>query len=139
MRSHRNTSLLIAGFVSFQLLYPIRGLVQDKFDTWGEYTWNMYSQTYECRTRYRLMEQSGVQQDLNLRSYFVLPDKVGRVLNRQDLPVLHKFLCEQMAREERPGRILARVSCTKNKVETESLVRENEDVCTAPNRAVTVE
>ena len=139
MRSHRNTSLLIAGYVVFQVLYPIRGLVEDKFDTWGEFTWNMYSQTYECRTRYRLVAQSGAQQDLNLQQYFTIGNKVGRVLNRQDLPVLHAFLCEQMAREGKPGQILGRVSCTRNKVETETLVRENVDICTAANHAVTVE
>jgi hypothetical protein len=138
MHSHRTSNVLIAGFILFQLLYPIRGLVQDKFDTWGEFTWNMYSQTYECRTRYRLVDQSGVQHELNLQQYFVLPSKVGRVFNRQDLPAFHQFLCEQMAREGKSGRILARVSCTRNKLETESLVRENEDICTGANHAVTV-
>jgi hypothetical protein len=139
MHSHRRSNLLIAGFILFQVLYPIRGVVEDKFDTWGNFTWNMYSQTYECRTRYRLMEQSGVQQDLDLKQYFVIPAKIGQVLNRENLPVLHQFLCEQLVREGKPGRILGRVSCTKNKVETEALVRENEDICTASNHAVTVE
>ena len=139
MHPHRNSNLLIAGFILFQLVSPIRGLVRDKFETWGEFSWNMYSQTYECRTRYRLVDQSGTQQDLNLQKYFVIPGKVGRVFNRQDLPVFHEFLCAQMVREGRASRILARVSCTRNKVETESLVRESEDICTAPNHAVTVE
>ncbi len=139
MHSHRRFNLLIAGFILFQVLYPIRGLVEDKFETWGNFTWNMYSQTYECRTRYRLVAQSGTEQDLDLKQYFVIPVKIGQILNRTDLPVLHKFLCERMAREGKPGRILARVSCTKNKVETEALVRETEDICTAANHAVTVE
>jgi len=137
MLSRRTSNLLIAGFGLFQLLYPIRGFVQDKFDTWGEFTWNMYSQTNKCMTRYRLVDQTGAARDLNLQEYFVVRNKVANVLNRQDLPVFHKFLCDQMAREGTRGRILAKVSCTRNEAETESLVRENEDVCTAVNYAVT--
>ena len=137
MRSRRTSNLLIVGFLVFQVFLPIRGLVRDKFDTWGEFSWNMYSQTYECRTRYRLVAPSGAEQDLDLRQYVARPDKIGRILNRQDLPVFHKFLCSEMARAGRPGRILARVSCTKNKTETESLVQESEDICTAHNYAVT--
>ena len=136
MPSRRNTNLLIVGFLLFQLIYPIRGLVKNKFDTWGEFTWNMYSQTYVCTTRYQLADRSGARHEVNLRPYFAVPDKIGRVFNRQDLPTFHKFLCEELAREGRQGQILARVSCTKNQVQTERLVRENEDICTAPNHAV---
>lgn len=136
MTSRRTTNLLIAGFLAFQLLYPIRGLVQAKFDAWGEFTWNMFSQTYECATRYRLLDQSGAVTDLDLRPYFVLPSKVGRAMNRRDLPSLNRFLCAQTAAEGRPGRILAKVLCTRNKVETRSLVQENVDICTAPNNGV---
>ena len=136
MKSRRTTNWLIAAFLTFQLLYPIRGLVRAKFDTWGEFTWNMFSQTYECLGRYRLIDQAGAETDLNLRQYFVIPAKVGRSMNREDLPVLHRFLCRQTALEGRPGQIHARVSCTWNKAETRSLVQENVDICTAPNNAV---
>ena len=139
MHARRNSNIVIIGFLVFQVFLPIRGLVRDKFDTWGEFSWNMYSQTYECRARYRVVDQSGTQRDLNLQQYFALPGKVGRVFNRQDLPRFHEFLCQQIAREGTPGRILARVSCTRNKVQTESLVRESEDICTAANHAVTVD
>lgn len=139
MTSKRTSSLLIAGFLLLQVLLPIRGLAKDKFDTWGEFSWNMYSQTYQCRTRYQLVDRSGATQELDLRPYFVDPGLIGHVFNRQHLPVLHRFLCAQMAREGRPGRILARVSCTRNKVKSESLVREGEDVCTSANNSVTAE
>jgi hypothetical protein len=136
MRSRRTTSLLIAGFLGWQLFYPIRGLVQDKFETWGEFTWNMYSQTYDCLARYQLVDRSGARTEIALKPYFADPSKVGRVFNRGDLPVFHRFLCAQMAREGRSGAIFARVSCTNNEVETRPMVRENENVCTAPDGAV---
>lgn len=136
MMSRRTSNLLIAGFLAFQLLYPIRGLIQEKFDAWGEFTWNMFSQTYECLGRYQLLEPSGAVSNLNLTQYFAIPSKAGRAMNRRDLPVLHRFLCAQTVEEGRPGRILARVSCTRNKIETRSLVQENVDICTAPNAGV---
>jgi hypothetical protein len=134
--SRRRTSLLIAGFLAVQAIYPIRGLVEDKFASWGEFTWNMYSQTYKCLTRYQLVDRSGARVELDLKPYFADRSKVGRVFNRGDLPVFHRFLCAQMAREGRAGPILARVSCTWNEVETRPLVRENQDICAAADAGV---
>jgi hypothetical protein len=136
MPSRRATSWLIAGFLAVQVVYPIRGLVENKFDSWGEFTWNMYSQTYDCLTRYQMVMPSGQRVELDLKPYFSDQRKIGRVFNHGDLPAFHRFLCREMTRSGRSGQILARVSCSKSGGETRPMVRENEDICTAPDGAV---
>jgi hypothetical protein len=137
MRSRRYASILIAGYLAFQVLYPIRGLIRNKFDTWGMFTWNMYSQGYDCQTQYKVIEPSGRELPVDFRKYFVLPDKAGHVLNRAALPAFHKFLCGELAREGKNGRTRATVVCRKNGVAIETLVDSTADICSAPNFGVT--
>ncbi len=136
MRSRRFASILIAGYVAFQVLFPIRGLIVEKFDAWGMFSWNMYSQGYDCAVNYKVVEPSGSEQTVDFRKFFVLPDKVGHVLNRSALPVFHRFLCGELAREGKHGRTLAAVSCRKNRVTIETLVDSTADICSAPNFGV---
>ncbi len=136
MRPPRYFSLLIAGYLAFQVLYPIRGLVADKFDSWGTFTWNMYTQRYDCRSRYRLVDESGQEEGVDFLKYFNLRDEAGHVFFRQALPRFHQFLCDQLAREGKHGRLLADSECTRNRVETRSMIRSGVDICTAANFAV---
>ncbi len=137
MRSLRFRNLLIAGYVTFQVLYPIRGLVEDKFDTFGEFTWNMYSQTYRCTTRYAVVDSSGSQPITDFRKYFNSPSEVSRVFHRDALPRFHKFLCAQLAAEGGRSQLRGFVECTKNDAESEILVGDIANICAAPNYAVT--
>jgi hypothetical protein len=138
MRSSRSFNLLIVGYLTIQVLYPIRGLIQDKFHTHGAFTWNMYSQTYDCRVHYTL-NSPAQRQELDYQQYFASRDKIVRVFNRSDLPIFHRFLCEQLRRQGIRGQLMAEVDCRKNKVEIESLVISGANICTAPNYAVTLE
>ena len=137
MRSRRSASLLIAGYVAFQALYPIRGLVVDKFETWGKFSWNMYSQSYDCKAKYKVVEPSGSELPVHFQKYFILRDKAGHVLNRASLPAFHKFLCAELVREGKNGRVMAVVECRKNGVEIEALVDSTAEICSAPNFGVT--
>ena len=109
MRSRRTTSLLIAGFLAFQLLYPIRGLVEEKFDTWGEFSWNMYSQTYDCLTRYQMVTPSGQRVELDLKPYFSDQRKIGPLINQTT--IVPKAMAK--ATELPVQRVLARASFSK--------------------------
>jgi vitamin K-dependent gamma-carboxylase-like protein len=137
MRPARLTNVLIAAYVLFQLLYPIRGLVEDLFETWGVFTWNMYSQTYTCRVQYKLVDASGQVQKLEFQKYFVSRDRAVRVLHRDSLPQFNKFLCAQVAREGLSGRLLSGCSCTQSGINTETLVADDTDICHAGNFGVT--
>ena len=137
MRSRRFASLLIAGYLAFQVLYPIRGLVVDKFDSWGRFSWNMYSQNYDCKADYKVVQPSGKELPVDFQRYFVLRDKASHVLNRASLPVFHKFLCAELVREGKNGRVMARVECRKNRGEIQVLVDSTAEICSAANFGVT--
>lgn len=136
MRPRWYINLAILLFVIFQVLYPIRGLVEDKFDTWGGFTWNMYSQKYECTAMYKLIQADGSEQGVNFQQYFIRRDKVGRVFHRDALPVLHRFLCERLAAEGATGTLRGSCECTKNGIETERLVADSVDICSAPGYGI---
>jgi hypothetical protein len=137
VRSPRFINPLIAAYIVAQLLLPIRGLKEDKFDTFGAFTWNMYSQTYGCEVKYNLVDEAGLQSAVAYQKYFASNDKVFRVFHRDVLPSFNKFLCDQVAEEGKRGRITGFVKCTKNAKESATLVSENADICTAANYAVT--
>jgi vitamin K-dependent gamma-carboxylase-like protein len=137
MRSARHRNVLIAAYVLFQVLYPIRGLVENKFDTWGGFTWNMYSQTYTCRVQYKMVDASGQAQKLEFQKYFISRDRAARVLHRDALPEFNKFLCAQVAGEGLSGRLLSGCSCTQSGINTETLVADDTDICHADNFGVT--
>lgn len=136
MRSRRYASLLIAGYVAFQLLSPIRGLVVDKFDSWGSFSWNMYSKGYDCKAHYKVVEPSGRELAVDFQKYFMLRSKAGHVLNRAYLPAFHRFLCAELVREGKRGRVMALVECRINFAEIEALVDSTAEICSAPNFGV---
>jgi len=137
VRSRRFINLLIAGYVAFQGLYPIRGLVQQKFDTIGDFTWNMYSQTYTCTRRYSFVDASGAHPVPDFGGFFRRPEKLPRAFHRDILPIFHKFLCDQIAAQGKSGRLTGFLECTRNKAESEVLVNTDGKICTAPNYGVT--
>jgi hypothetical protein len=139
MRPRWYTNLAILLYVTFQVLYPVRGLIEDKFDTWGGFTWNMYSQKYECTAIYKLVEADGTERGVNFQQYFIRREKVGRVFHRDALPVFHKFLCERLSEEGATGKLVAVCECTKNGVETQRLTADSTDICSAPNYGVSDE
>ena len=57
MTTARNTLLIT--FLAFQLLLPLRGFVRDRFESRGNFSWNMYSETYTCRLKYEMLTPDG--------------------------------------------------------------------------------
>jgi len=47
-------NLFIGAYLIIQLILPLRGCFYEKFETRGNFTWNMYSQIYMCWSQYRL-------------------------------------------------------------------------------------
>ncbi len=137
MRPRWYVNFLILLYLALQVGYPIRGFLQDKFDAWGRFTWNMYSQSYQCRVLYRVVAADGTEWRVNYEQFFARRDRAGLVFNRESLPGFHKFVCERLAEEGQRGKLMATAECTMNRLVTESLVDNTADVCNSPNFAVT--
>lgn len=128
---------LIAGYLVIQVLYPIRGFIADRFDTWGRFTWNMYASSYKCRARYQVVDDSGATRPVDIRPYLTRGISLGaNTYHRDALPVFHKFLCAELARANTGGRLSARCECTVNDGETQSLIVDTGDICRAANYGV---
>lgn len=126
----------IVGYLLFQIGYPVRGLLADKFETWGEFTWNMYSQTYDCWSRYRRFTEARGGEDLDIHPYFQVASRIPHVMNREVLPSFHAFLCREAERGGQPVRILGQVTCVRNGNDRRELVRPGQDICSAADHAV---
>ncbi|MEO8451457.1 MAG: HTTM domain-containing protein [Gemmatimonadota bacterium] len=137
MRPHRFANPLIAGYIAVQLLAPISGFFKDKFDSWGRFTWNMYAETYRCRNEYQVVDERGLARPLYVDGYLARGDNsVAKAAHRDVLPVLHKFLCEQLARSGTGGRLRGECVCTSNGAEFQTLIDDKADLCSAPNYGV---
>ena len=136
MRPGWSSNLLIVAYLLLQLLLPIRGLVNDKFATFGEFTWNMYSQTYNCRVAYDLTEPTGREVSIDIKEYFNKSDNAGRVLHRDGLPHFHAWLCQRLRQAGRLGSLSASCECRLGNDQKKQLVAADVDICTADNYGV---
>lgn len=129
-----NCGILV--FVGFNLSYPLTGLHISKTETWGEFTWNMYSQTYRCGAKYYLLQDDGRAVNVDVREYLRRSGKTGHVFHRDVLPLFHAYLCEQLAAEGRSGTLKGECECSMAGGESEELVDTTANLCTADNHGV---
>jgi len=128
-------SLAVLGWVLVQLLLPARGFVGSKFDSRGNFSWNMYADVYGCHVTYLLIDESGRATPLPLRQYFNRPDQLHMILHADVLPRFHEWLCAELEREGTVGHVRAEVRCRLNDTQERVLVDEL-DVCEAPGYGV---
>ena len=126
----------IAVFVALQLVYPISGLMTDKFDTWGSFTWNMYSETYTCNSFYWIQSPDGQKTPINIRKFFRRSGRTARIFHRDFLPSFNAWLCDQLTQERMEGTLMARCDCKTTMGIQESLVDSLVGICDAPNYGV---
>jgi hypothetical protein len=128
-------SLAVLGWVLVQLLLPARGLLSSKFDSRGNFSWNMYADVYGCHVLYSLTDATGRTIALPLQQYFNRPDQLHMILHGDVLPRFNEWLCAELQREGKTGRVRAEVRCRLNDAEERALVDEL-DVCAAPGTGV---
>lgn len=131
-------SLFIGAYLIIQLILPLRGCLYEKFETRGNFSWNMYSTRYSCWTQYRLDTPQGETRWLRLQDYFIRPEYFTRVSYRDVLPKFHRWLCDEFRRKGELGTLRGYSICALNRGPRMELVDRKVNLCTAPNYGVKV-
>ena len=132
-------NLFIAAYLVIQLILPLRGCLYEKFETGGNFSWNMYSRRYGCRTQYRLDTPEGETRWLSHRDYFNQPAYYRRVFYTDVLPEYHRWLCDEFRRQGELGSLRGYAICPLKYGLKVSLIERGVDLCTAPNYGVRVQ
>ena len=132
----RATDLFIAAFLACQILLPLRGLVLDKLDSRGNFSWNMYSRRYSCEVEYTRVDRAGRRAAVSHRAYFRRSSRAHSVNNRERLPAFHRYLCDELGVDGEFTHLLGSVECRINEGPPEVLVAAGVDVCSAENYGV---
>ena len=120
-------------YLAFQLLLPLPGLVRDKLATRGDFSWNMYADTYTCSVLYTVHESDGRIRTVDYDAQFRNEIFSTKILHRDTLPSFHRWLCRELA----PGQELwGLVSCRLNDGAWIDLVRPATDLCSPAGRGV---
>ena len=125
------TNAFIVAYLCVQLLVPLRGLLMDKSDTRGDFSWNMYAGRYTCLTSYMIRTPGGMPQIVDHRPYFKREKSSGKIFHRDVLPVFHAWLCDELHDALDPARLEAWVSCRTDEEPTQALVLPGTDICAA--------
>ena len=124
-------------FLLVQLIVPLRGIIRDKLDSRGDFSWNMYSKRYSCRVDYDLVDEYGRTRRISHKDpFYPRKSRAMKVFHRDSLPWFHAHLCERVRESRFGGELYADVSCAINNGDYVRLVAEDTDICTAPNYGV---
>ncbi len=133
-------NLFIVAYLIIQLFLPLPGILYDKFETRGHFSWNMYSVRYSCRTQYRLDTPAGKTHWPRHEDYFNLPELSTRVFFGDVLPEFHRWLCDKFRRQGKLGSLRGYAICIlNNRLKAELVDRGVMDLCTAQNYGVRVQ
>jgi len=122
-------------YLSAQLVVPLRGFVDDKLDSRGNFSWNMYSKRYECRELYLATYADGVR-EVDIEPFFKRAGRSRQVFHRDILPRFHAFLCDELKRDGELRRLEGVCLCSLNETDFIPLIRDDVDLCAAPNYGV---
>ena len=129
-------SLLMAGFFAAQLLMPLRGCYYTKHDSRANFTWNMYSQRFQCRMSYLATYEDGPVVEVDPGYFFHRRSRASLVFHRDTLPDFHAYLCEELQESGELARLEGICLCSHNRGEYAPLIRDDVDLCTAENYGV---
>jgi len=138
-RGNLRASLLIGIFLVVQIALPLRGFVYDKHDTRGNFSWNMYSQGFECQMTYLASYADGPVVEVDHRHFFHRRSRHQLVFHRDVLPTFHSYLCEELGKSGDLVRVDGICLCSHNSQEFEPLVRDTVDLCSDENYGVITE
>ncbi len=132
-RGRLSVRLFVAVYLAFQLLLPLPGLVRHKLATRGNFSWNMYADTYTCSVLYTVHEPDGRIRTVDYDAQFRNEVFSTKILHRDTLPSFHRWLCRELA----PGEELwGLVSCRLNDGPWIDLVKPASDLCSPDGRGV---
>ena len=130
-RGRRTLQLFVAVYLAFQLLLPLPGLVRDKLATRGNFSWNMYADTYTCSVLYTVHDPAGRIRTVDYDAQFRNEASSTKILHRDSLPTFNRWLCGELA----PGEELwGLVSCRLNDGPWVDLVSPTTDLCSPAGR-----
>lgn len=132
-------NLFIVAYLAIQLALPLRGCLYDKFETRGEFSWNMYSSLYACQALYRLDTSEGETRWLRHQDYFTRGTRSASAFFGDALPEFHRWLCDEFRHQGELGSIRGYVICSVNNGPAAELVDRSVDLCTAVNYGVRVQ
>jgi hypothetical protein len=124
----------LAAYLVLQLALGLRGLLLDRFDTRGDFSWNMYTDRYTCSMLYIAHDAEGRGRDVPIDRQFRNEVSSTKVMHRDALPAFHAWLCDEIGPEE--TRLTGLVSCSLNGGPWRDLVDPTADLCHAPDHGV---
>ena len=121
--------LFVAAWLLGQLALPLPGLLRDRTETRGNFSWNMFADGYTCNVRYAARDGAGGERVLDYDGFFRDEASSAKALHRDVLPEFHAWLC----REKLPAgsQLRGLVSCSLNGGPWIDLVPPNTDLCRA--------
>lgn len=122
-------NLAVAAYLAVQLLLPLNGLLHDKTETRGDFSWNMYSQDYSCSRRYVLLTPDGRGELLDLDAYFATDIGSQRVCHADRLGRFHDWLCAELEQRGRAGVLKAGIEARLNYGDDVTLLERYADLC----------
>ncbi len=129
-------NLFITAFLLIQIVLPLRGFVHDKFETRGNFSWNMYTFSYRYNIQYRLDTPSGETLWPKHLEYFNREINIGNAFFSANVPKFHRWLCDKFRQERKLGTLQGAVICSSNRGRPWEIVDRNVDLCTAENFGV---
>ncbi len=111
----------------------------ERFETRGNYSWNMYSRNYICWSQYRLDTPEGETHWPVNDDHFNREASSSHAFYGDFLPEYHRWLCDKFRREGKLGSLRGYVNCSLNGGPRRELVDRGVDICSAPNYDVKVQ
>jgi hypothetical protein len=128
-------NLFILLFFGAQLYLALPGLLLNRYETQGQFSWNMYSVLYFCTVEYEHATLTGQRVPIDYLALFNRPELSYEVFHRDSLPRFHAYLCTTVDHPEGVAAIYGSAVCTLHG-EPDQLVQQEADLCTAPNYGV---
>jgi hypothetical protein len=129
-------NIFIVAFFGLQVYLALPGLLHNRYEEAGRFSWNMYSILYRCDVRYDLIRTDGVTRPIDYRHLLNNPTRSSEFLNRIDLPKFNEFVCNTMRRAPETKEIRASVVCQLHDRPPVQFIKQNVDLCTAPDYGV---
>ncbi len=129
-------NLFIAAYLMIQVTLPLRGCLYEKFETRGNFSWNMYAYSYECTIQYRVDTPEGETLWPKHKDHFKREGNTGNAFFSDNLPEFHRWLCDKFRYEGKLESMQGYVICSLNGGPYRELVDRSVDLCTALNYGV---
>jgi Vitamin K-dependent gamma-carboxylase, lumenal domain len=136
MATVRLKNIFIVLFFGAQLFLAMPGLLTNRYETEGRFSWNMYAVVYQCKVRYDLISPDGARTPISYSRFFNRPSYSYIIFHRDDLPAFNRHVCAAM-KQRNPQRVIhASAVCYLNYRPPVEFIKQGADICTAPNYGV---